>query len=160
MYRRYSQVGNGNMSISQVNRNRIKNIVIVILLIALAALLVISLPKMRTQDEARSIYILQMQRECKEAVDATTTLSRTGGASSAADLSKIRCNIHSIRMINSLSASMGSRLLDDDNALVTLLNLVDRYQQGLLEGGTNTGEYTTTLQTGLLELQEKLANLD
>ena len=160
MYRRYSQVGDGSMPLSQVNHNRIKNIIILLLLAALAALLVISLPKIKNQDEAHTIYLMQMKKECREALDQTTTLSRTGGASSALDLGRIRCNIYAMRMINSLSSSTGSRMLDDDNALVTLLNLVDRYQQGLLEGGTNTGEYTTTLQTGLLELQEKLANLD
>ena len=160
MYRRYSQVGDGSMPLSQINRNRIKNIVIFLLLIALGALLVISLPKIKNQDEAQSLFILQMQRECKEALDETTTLSRTGGASSAMDLGRIRCNIYAIRMINSLSSSTGQRLLDDENALVTLLNLVDRYQQGLLEGGTNTGEMTTSLQNALTQLQETLNNLN
>ena len=153
MYRRYSQMGDGSMPLSQVNRNRIKNIVILLLAAGLTAMLVISLPMMKNRDESRTLYILQMQRECKEAVDQTTTLSRTGGASSAADLSKIRCNIHAIRIINSLSSAAGSKLLENENNLVTLLNLVDRYQQGLLEGGTNTSEFTTSLQTGLTELQ-------
>ena len=160
MYRRYSQVGDGSMPLSQVNRNRIKNIIIFLLLIALGAMLVFSLPKIKNQDEARSLYILQMKRECKDALDQTTTLSRTGGASSALDLGRIRCNIYAIRIINSLSSSAGQRLLDDENALVTLLNLVDRYQQGLLEGGTNTGEMTTSLQTARTQLQETLNNLN
>ena len=43
MYRRYSQVGDGSMPLSQVNRNRIKNILIFVLLVALAVMLVISL---------------------------------------------------------------------------------------------------------------------
>ena len=160
MYRRYSQVGDGSMPLSQVNRNRIKNIIIFLLLIALAALLVISLPKIKNQDEAHTIYLMQMKKECREALDQTTTLSRTGGASSALDLGRIRCNIYAMRMINSLSSSTGSRMLDDDNALVTLLNLVDRYQQGLLEGGTNTAEFTTSIQTALSQLLDTLNNLN
>jgi hypothetical protein len=38
------------MPLSQINRNRIKNIVILLLLIAVAALLVISLPLMRNRN--------------------------------------------------------------------------------------------------------------
>ena len=33
MYRRYSQTGDGSMPLSQVNRNRIKNIIILLLLV-------------------------------------------------------------------------------------------------------------------------------
>ena len=149
----------GLLKMTKMYSNK-KYIIIFLLLIALGAMLVISLPKIKNQDEARSLYILQMKRECKDALDQTTTLSRTGGASSALDLGRIRCNIYAIRMINSLSSSTGQKLLDDENALVTLLNLVDRYQQGLLEGGTNTGEMTTSLQTALTQLQETLNNLN
>lgn len=159
MYRRYSQVGDGSMPLSQVNRNRIKNIIIFLLLAALAALLVISLPLMRRQDDTHILYIEQIQRECRTALDETSTLSRTGGATSAIDLAKIRCNIHAIRTINNLSASGGRRLIDD-NILITILNLVDRYQQGLIEGGTTTGEYTTSLQTSLGELQDIVSSLN
>ena len=39
MYRRYSQAGDGSMPLSQINRNRIKNILIFLLLAGLAAML-------------------------------------------------------------------------------------------------------------------------
>ena len=44
MYRRYSQAGDGSMPLSQIKRNRIKNILIFLLLAGMAAMLVISLP--------------------------------------------------------------------------------------------------------------------
>ena len=158
MYRRYSQVGDGSMPLSQVNRNRVKNIIILLLLAALAALLVISLPLIRGRDSSRSLYIQQIQRECKDAYNDTATLSRTAGADSAAILSRVRSNIHTIRTLNSLSAAEGRGLLADER-LMTLQNTVDRYL-AFLTTGMDTGEYTTSLQTALGELQEIVNNLE
>lgn len=162
MYRRYSQVGDGSMPLSQVNRNRIKNVIILLLILALAALLVISLPLLTNRGETHSLYIQKIQEECDEALRQANVLSRTGGAANAADLAKIRCNIHAIRAINSLSQASG-KLLIDDSALTTLLNLVDRYQEQMNQGGQkiiNPGEYTTSLQNALMELQETVSHLE
>ena len=158
MYRHYSQAGNGNMSLSQVNRNRIKNIVIAVLLIAVAALLVISLPLLKNRDNNRALFIQTMQKECKEASNDTNTLSRTAGADSAATLSRVRSNIHTIRIVNHLSSAEGSRLLEDER-LLTMQNMVDKYLQ-YLTTGMDTGEYVTSLQTSFAELQEILGNLN
>ena len=157
MYRHYSQAGNGNMSLSQVNRNRIKNIVIAVLLIAVAALLVISLPLLKNRDNNRALFIQTMQKECKEASNDTNTLSRTAGADSAATLSRVRSNIHTIRIVNNLSSAEGNRLLEDER-LLTMQNMVDKYLQ-YLTTGMDTGEYVTSLQTSFAELQEILGNL-
>ena len=159
MYRRYSQMGDGSMPLSQVNRNRIKTILIFVLLIALAAMLVISLPMIRNRDNMRTLYIQQIQRECKDAVSDTATLSRTAGADSAAILSRVRSNIHAIRVVNSLSASEGNRALVEDERLLTMQNMVDRHLS-YLTTGMDTGEYTTNLQTALAELQEILEGLE
>ncbi|MBQ6721872.1 MAG: hypothetical protein IJQ88_06875, partial [Clostridia bacterium] len=77
MYRRYSQSGAGNMNLSQVNRNRIKNVLILLLLVALIVLLVISLPLIRNQGETRSLYIQKIQEECDDALRQANVLSRT-----------------------------------------------------------------------------------
>ena len=162
MYRRYSQVGDGSMPLSQVNRNRIKNIIILLLVLALAALLVISVPLIMNRGENHSLYIQKMQEECDEALRQANVLSRTGGAASAAELAKIRCNIHAIQTINALSRASGKQLVDD-NMLTTILNLVDRYQEGMNQGGQkiiNPGEYTTNLQNALTELQETISSLE
>ena len=134
MYRRYSQVGDGSMALSQINRNRIKNILILVLLAALAAMLIISLPLIRNQGNTRALYIQQIQHECQDAYNDTTTLSRTAGADSAAILSRVRSNIHAIRMVNSLSGAEGNRPLLDDERLLTMQNMVDRHLQYLTTG--------------------------
>ena len=158
MYRRYSQTGNGSMPLSQVNRNRIKNILIFLLAAALVAMLVISLPLLRNRENNRANYIQQIQKECRDASGDASTLSRTAGADSPAILSRIRSNIHTIRAISNLSGAEGSRLLEDER-LLTLQNMVDKYLQ-YLTTGMDTGEYTTTLQNALIELQDIVNNLD
>ena len=159
MYRRYSQSGDGGMPLSQINRNRIKNILILLLLAAVAALLVISVPLIRNRDNSRTLYIQQMQRECKEAYTDASTLSRTAGADSAAILSRVRSNIHAIRIVNSLSGSGGNRAPVEDERLLTMQNMVDRYLS-FLTTGMDTGEYTTSLQNSLIELQDILNSVE
>ena len=159
MYRRYSQVGDGSMPLSQVNRNRIKNILILILLAALAAMLVISLPLLKNRDSNRALFIQQMQKECDDAVKDSSTLSRTAGADSAAILSRIRSNVHAIRTVNSLGSAESGRPLVEDERLLTLQNMVDQYLQ-YLTTGMDTGGYTTNLQNALGELQEIINTLE
>ena len=159
MYRRYSQVGDGGMPVSQVNRNRIKNILIFLLIIAIAVLLVIGLPMVKSRENNRALYIQTIQRECKEAYAETSTLSRTAGADSAAILSRVRSNIHTIRIVNNLSGADGNRQLLDDERMLTMQNMVDRHLQ-FLTTGMDTGEYTTSLQTSLAELQDIVAGLE
>ena len=159
MYRRYSQVGDGSMPLSQINRNRIKNILIFLLLAALIALLVISLPLINKEKETRATYIQKIQAECEEAVRQAYTLSRNAGSDSASNLAKIRCSIYSIRIINDISSGSGSQILEKDG-LMTIQNMVDRYQDYVEAGGLRTGEYATTLQSALEELQSTVSTLE
>ena len=159
MYRRYSQTGEGSTNLSQANRNRIRNVIVILLVIALAATLIITLPVMRNQSETRSLYIQKIQAEVDEALRQTTTLSRNAGADSAAILSRIRSNIYAIRMLNSVNSASGGHLLLEEERLTTLQNMVDRYLT-YLTTGMDTGEYQTALQVALTELQEIAGNLN
>ncbi len=158
MYRRYSQTGDGGMPLSQINRNRIKNVIIFLLLAALAAMLVISLPLMKNQGNSRSVYIQMIQKEFKEAAADSQTLSRTAGADSAATLSRVRSNLHTIRAVNSLSNATGNGQLLPDNQLQALQSMVDQYLV-YLTTGMETGKYTTDLQNALGELETAIGNL-
>ena len=159
MYRRYSQTSTGNMNLSQVNRNRIRNAVLIVLVLALAATLIITLPVMTKQGETRSLYIQKIQSEVDEALRQTTTLSRNAGADSAAILSRIRCNIYAIRTLNSVNSGTGGGMIIEEERLTTLLNTVDRYLN-FLTTGMDTGEYQTALQVALTELQEIVGSLN
>lgn len=158
MYRRYSQAGDGNMTISQVNRNRVKNGLILLLLIALGAVLFITLPVMKNQSETRDLYIQKIRSELDDALLQTKTLSRNAGADSAAILSRIRCNIYTIRALNEVHSKSGGKQLLDDDRLQSIQNTLDRYLS-FLTTGMDTGEYQTSLQTSLNELQGIVSNL-
>ena len=159
MYRRYSQVGDGAMPLSQVNRNRIKNIIILLLIVALTVLLIISLPLIRNKGNVRTQYIQQLRRECQEAYNNTQTLSRTAGADSAAILASVRSNIHAMRVVNNLSGAGGNGYLVDDGRLSSLISTVEEYL-GILTTGMETGQYVTSLSTSLADLQAAISNLE
>lgn len=159
MYRRYSQSGEGSANLSQVNRNRIRNGIIVLLVIALTVTLIITLPVMQNQSETRSLYIQKIQAEVDEALRQTATLSRNAGADSAAILSRIRSNIYAVRMLNTVNFASGGKVLLEEERLTTLQNMVDRYLN-YLTTGMDTGEYQTALQVSLSELQEIAGTLN
>lgn len=159
MYRRYSQTGDGAVSMTQVTRNRIKNGIILLLIIATAAALAFALPVLRKQNDTRRLYIQRIQSEAAEAVRQTSGLSRNAGADSAAILARVRCNVYAIRTINSTNSAAGERPLIDEERLTTLLNTIDRYLS-FLTTGMDTGEYQTSLQTALNDLHGFVSNLN
>ena len=161
MYRRYSQVNETGMPVSQVRRNRIKNIIILILVAALATLTAVALPAMQSRSGARGLMIQRMQNEIATAVRLTTSLSRNAGASSAAILAQIRSNIYAIITANELSIGMegaSGRLIPEEQ-LTSMQASIDNYLQ-FLTTGMDTGEYQTNLQNALdaLQIQINLLN--
>ena len=155
MYRRYSQTNGNASSLTQMKRSRLKDLLILVLAGLLIAALVIGIPALQRNNNARSIYIQRIQTECDEAIRQTATLSRNAGADSASILARIRNNLYAIRMVSGLSVSEGSGTLVSDDRILTLQNTVDRYLT-YLTTGMDTGEYQTSLQTALEELQEEL----
>jgi hypothetical protein len=147
------------MPLSQVNRNRIKNIIILLLIVALTVLLIISLPLIRNKGNVRTQYIQQLRRECQEAYNNTQTLSRTAGADSAEILASVRSNIHAMRVVNNLSGAGGNGYLVDDGRLSSLISTVEEYL-GILTTGMETGQYVTSLSTSLADLQAAISNLE
>ena len=159
MYRRYSQANGNAVSLTQMKRNRIRDLLILVLIGLLIASLVIGIPAILQRDSARSIYIQRIQAECDEAIRQAATLSRNAGADSASILARIRSNLYSIRVINSLSVAQHHETLVQEDRILTLQNTVDQYLT-YLTTGMDTGEYQTSLQTALEELQEILNTLN
>ena len=159
MYRRYSQGSGNNVSLSQMKRSRLKDLLILLLTALLVAALAIGIPALQKQGNTRSIYIQRVQAECDEALRLTTTLSRNAGADSASILAKIRSNLYTIRMVSAMSVAQGDGPLVDDDQILTLQNTVDRYLT-YLTTGMDTGEYQTNLQIALEELQTELNELN
>ncbi len=158
MYRRYSQGNAGGVSLSQMKRSRIKDLIILALIVLLVAGTAFAIPVLQQRDAAHTIYIQRMQSECDDALHQSSSLSRNAGADSAAILARIRSNLYAIRTVNVLNTAQGKGVLVDEDRLLTLQNTVDRYLE-YLTTGMDTGEYQTSLQVALEELQEILSTL-
>ena len=161
MYRRYSQADENTIPLSQARRNRIRNVIILVLLAALIALAVVTIPAVQRQAGVRDLYIQRMQNEISTAVRLTTSLSRNAGASSAATLAQIRSCVYGIIVLNEMSiAQEGSsgRLLQEEE-LSALQSSIDNYLQ-FLTTGMDTGEYQTNLQNALDTLQLQIGALN
>ncbi len=159
MYRRYSQRNGDGLSLTQMKRNRIKDIVILLLTAAVIAMAVFLVPTLRGQNEEREIYIHRFQMEAEEASRQTTSLSRTAGADSASILAKIRSNIYAIKKLNEHYASHHGVPLLAEADLQEVVNMVDRYMAALTTG-TVTGPYQTDLQATVDQMIEVLGTLE
>ena len=160
MYRRYSQVNEVSVPVSQTRRNRVKNILILLLLAAVITLAAIAMPAVQSRTSARGLFIQRMQNEISTAVRLTTSLSRNAGASSAAILAQVRSNVYAIITSNELSMGMegaSGRLIQEEE-LSSLLSFIDSYLS-FLTTGMDTGEYQTTLQNSLDALQIRINSL-
>lgn len=159
MYRRYSQRNGDGLSLTQMKRNRIKDIVILLLAAAVIAMAVFMIPTIKGQNEEREIYIHRFQMEAEEASRQTNSLSRTAGADSASILAKIRSNIYAVKKLNEhYSSQHGAPLLAEAD-LQEMVNMVDRYLAALTTGIT-TGTYQTDLQATIDQLVEVLGTLE
>ena len=160
MYRRYSEVRETNVPVSQMRRNRVKNLIILLLAAALIALAAVALPAMQSRASARGLFIQRMQNEIATAVRLAPSLSRNAGASSAAILAQIRSNIYAIAEANDLSVGLdgASGRLVEEEELTALQSSIDSYL-AFLTTGMDTGEYQTNLQNALDSLQLKISIL-
>lgn len=159
MYRRYSQRNGDGLSLTQMKRNRIKDIVILLLAAAVIAMAVFMIPTIKGQNEEREIYIHRFQMEAEEASRQTNSLSRTAGADSASILAKIRSNIYAVKKLNEHYSSQHGVPLLAEADLQEMVNMVDRYLAALTTGIT-TGTYQTDLQATIDQLVEVLGTLE
>ena len=159
MYRRYSQVSEGQAVLSQMKRSRIKTWIILFLVAVIAALCAIGIPALRSRGEGKSLYMQRMRSECEEAIRQTSVLSRNAGADSAAILARIRSNLYAIRTMNALSAGQGYGTLLPDESLLSIQESVDRYLS-FLTTGMDTGEYQTALQNSLETLRTTMNEME
>ena len=158
MYRRYSQRNGDGLSLTQMKRNRIKDIVILLLIAAVIAMAVFLVPALREKSEERETYIHRFQVEAEEASRLTTSLSRTAGADSAAILAKIRSNIYAIKKLNEHYRNQQGVPLLADTDLQEVINMIDRYIASLTTG-INTGTYQTDLQLTVDQIIEVVGTL-
>lgn len=161
MYHRYTSRNEGFQSNGTPRlADRIRNIVLLLLLIACILLGFFGGRAMRLQAETHTTYIRRMQTECNDALTLTSSLSRTAGANSAATLGRIRSHLYAMDTINQLNAGLGNNgYLVSNDEFTTLYAVLDDYSNKLITG-MQTGDLQTALTNQLTDLSMTVADLD
>lgn len=162
MYRRYtSREGGTQYTGAPRLRERIRNVLLIVLTVACIILAIFGGRAMSLQAETRSTLIHRMQTESSEALSMTSTLSRTAGASSSATLGRIRSRIYAVDTINQLHIGLtgtGGYLISTD-VFTEIYALLDDYSDKLTTG-TKTGDVQSSLTTALTNLVSLAEALD
>ena len=142
-------------------RNRVKNVVLLLLVAACAFLFFSGRDDAGYHADAWQLYRQRALSECNSAVTLCNNLSRTGGSSTADTLGGIRSRIYAISTISELSAALGgSRERLVDTSWFTQINgLLDAYYSQLQTGALNTSNLQNDLYAILTQLQLQLNSL-
>ncbi len=162
MYQRYTSRAEGMQSTATPRmKDRIRNIVLAVLLVACILLGIFGGRAMGFQSEAHTTFVRRLQTECNDALNLTTSLSRTAGANSAATLGRIRSHLYAMDTINQLNVGLqgaGGYLVNNDQ-FTLLYAMLDEYSDKLITG-MQTGDLQTALTNSLTELAATVSSLD
>ena len=140
-------------------RERVRIGAIIVLALAVAALAVLGGQAMAYRAEARSLFVMTMQTECTEALNQSSSLSRTAGANSSATLGRIRASVRAMEDVNRIQGNLDhGRFFVPEETFAELYTILDSYSSRLLTG-MNTGDMQGQLQTALEALQTLIAEL-
>jgi len=136
-----------------VMRERIRTVIIVLLLAGVIVLGILGGQAIAYRAEARETFIGTIQAECDDALTLTNSLSRTAGASSSGILGRIRSHVHAMDTLNQINVGLegGDSYIVPTAVFTELYTLIDTYTDKL-----RTGMITGDLQT---ELMSKLSEL-
>ena len=136
-----------------VMRERIRSVLILVLLAGVIVLGVLGGQAMAYRAEARETFIGTIQAECDDALTLTNSLSRTAGASSSGILGRIRSHVHAMDTLNQINVGLegGDSYMVSPTVFTELYTLIDNYTDKL-RTGMITGDLQTELLTKLTEL--------
>ncbi|MBE5803944.1 MAG: hypothetical protein E7316_05470 [Clostridiales bacterium] len=162
MYHRYTSRSEGLQTTGAPRlQERIRNILLLVLVVACILLAIFGGRAMGFQAETESTFIRRMQTECNDALSLTGALSRTAGANSAATIGRIRSHLYAMDTINQLNVGLqgaGGYLISTD-VFTSLYSLLDDYSDKLITG-MQTGDLQTELTTSLTALADLVNQLD
>lgn len=140
----------GREKIGNSKRDRIRNIVIAVLVATVLVLTGVCAEMIRYRNEAHAAFANTMRNECNSAIVQTNSLSRTAGADSPAILGRIRSHVRTMDTINQINAALehGDQYLVAPSVFENLYTILDNYSSKLVSGMV-TGGLQTELQTSL-----------
>lgn len=139
---------------------RLRSVLLVVLLAAVVVLGVFGGRAILYQSKCEPAFISRMRTECDSAITTTNSLSRSGGAESAAILGRIRANIHAIDVVNEINNTVegGDGYFVPTSVFTNLYAIIDSYSNNLKLGNT-TIEDQNNLVNALASLSTLLSEL-
>lgn len=159
MYKHYTSRSGGMQSGGNVMMNRIRNIVMLVLVLAVILLAVFGGRAISYQAESHTTFVRRVQTECNDALSLTSALSRTAGASSSATLGKIRSHVYAMDTINQLNMGLDGTYLVGNDVFTNLYAIIDDYSNRLITGMV-TGDQQTALTNALTDLVTTVSVLE
>lgn len=150
--------GKGGMMVGRSGAPRWMITVTVVLLIALVGLAIFGVPAITYRTRSEGTFVNRMLTECGDALTLANSLSRSGGAESAATLGRIRSDIHAIDTVNEVRNTLGGGYYVPPYVFTNLYSIIDSYSNNLKLGNV-TMQNLTDLVKGLEELQGMLVEL-
>ncbi len=162
VYHRYTSRSEGMQTTGAPRmKERIRNILLLVLTVACILLAIFGGRAMGFQAEANTTFIRRMQTECNDALALTSSLSRTAGANSSATIGRIRSHVYAMDTINQLNVGLqgpGGYLVSTE-VFTSLYGVLDEYSDKLITG-MQTGDLQTQLTTSLSDLANLVNQLD
>lgn len=139
---------------------RLRSVLLVVLLAAVVVLGVWGGQAIVYQSKCEPAFVSQMLTECDSAITTANTLSRSGGAESAAILGRIRASIHAIDAINEVNniIESGNGYFVPTAVFTDLYAIIDSYSNNLKLGNV-TIEDQNNLVNALANLNTLLDGL-
>ena len=134
---------------------RIKNIVIILLAVALVGVGIAGFQAIAFKGQSRDLIVARAITECSTAVGSANTLSRSGGSDTAGMLGKIRANVNAVDVLSSIHQYLFGQELAPRATFTQLYSIIDSYS-AKLRNGTATIDELTNLADGLTSLQDLL----
>ena len=141
-----------------VMKDRVRTVLILVLLAGLVAMGIVGAQAMRYRTEARSLLVGTMQTESNEAVSLANSLSRTAGGNSAATLGRIRASVHAMETANRMKGNLDRHAFLPEETFQAIYKILDEYNSRLLTG-MNSGDLQGELQAALEALQTQALGL-
>ncbi len=144
--------GRGGRAADHSRAERVKNVIIILLAVALVGIGIVGFQAIAFKGDARDLVVARAMTECNNAVSIANSLSRSGGSDTAGMLGKIRANVNAVDVLSGVHQSLFGRELAPRASFTGLYNIIDSYS-AKLRNGTATIEELTNLADGLTALQ-------
>ena len=147
-----------SVSTSPASRSmvRLRAIIMLVLVAALAVSLVFGIPAINAQKNTHTFIVNRMATECKAAYDISQTMSLTASTNSYEKLARIRSSIYGMQLLSSTNGVMGGAggNLIEEGTFNDLYSQIEAYNN-LLITGMSTATQLTDLQNALLNLYDR-----